>query len=146
MKERAYGGQGDDAARSAKAALARALSVLLRLFAPVLPFATEEVWSWWLRRVGAPLLLADGGRARCSAGDPRVLDAVALALRDIRKAKSEAKLSMKTDVAVATCPGPTCTSRGCAPAPPTWPAPAGCSGSSTTRPAAGDPSVSVQLD
>jgi valyl-tRNA synthetase len=46
VKDRAYAGEGRSGA-SAKAALALALSIQLRLFAPFLPFVTEEVWSWW---------------------------------------------------------------------------------------------------
>jgi valyl-tRNA synthetase len=47
VKGRRYGEQGLEAASSANSALTSALSVILCLFAPFLPFVTEEVWSWW---------------------------------------------------------------------------------------------------
>ncbi|GAA2414617.1 valine--tRNA ligase [Actinomadura vinacea] len=102
VKARAYG-DGPEA-QSARAALRTALSVLLRLFAPVLPFVTEEVWSWW--RDGSVHRAAWPDAAGLpSGGDPEVLAVTAGVLRQVRKAKSEAKASMRADVTRAVVRG-----------------------------------------
>jgi valyl-tRNA synthetase len=97
VKQRAYGVQGPEAAGSAVAALRSALHTLLRLFAPFLPYATEEVWSWW----------QEGSVHRSSwprpdelvaAGDPEVYAIAAAVLGAVRKEKALAKVSLRAPV------------------------------------------------
>jgi valyl-tRNA synthetase len=101
VKQRAYG-EGP-AADSARAALRTALSIVLRLFAPILPYVTEEVWSWW--QEGSVHLAPWPDAAELPAGDPEVLAGTAAVLRQVRKTKSAAKVSMRADVAHALVRG-----------------------------------------
>jgi valyl-tRNA synthetase len=100
IKDRAYGAAGEAEQASVLAALATSLDTLLRLFAPFLPFATEEVWGWWrngsVHRAQWPAPLDVPG------GDTTMLATVGVALSGVRKAKSEAKVKQRTEVLSAT--------------------------------------------
>ncbi|HAG60979.1 MAG TPA: valine--tRNA ligase [Arthrobacter bacterium] len=99
IKDRAYGAAGEAEQASVLAALATSLDTLLRLFAPFLPFATEEVWGWW--RNGS-VHRAQWPSAVEVDGDTTLLATVGTALSGVRKAKSEAKVKQRTEVLSAT--------------------------------------------
>lgn len=111
VKDRAYGKGEDGSALSARTALVIALDALLRLFAPVLPYASEEVWHWW--REGsvhqAPWPTSDAIRAAAANGDAAMLSLAGEVLAQLRKTKSEAKVSQRTTIAHATVQVPTGT-------------------------------------
>jgi valyl-tRNA synthetase len=97
-KARRYGDRGAAGAASANQTMLVALSVLTRLFAPFLPFVTEEVWSWWregsVHRAPWPtsgeITRATGPAAE---GDVAVYLRAGEVLGDIRKKKAERQLS-----------------------------------------------------
>jgi len=102
VKTRAYGAPTDAATASAQAALTTALSTLLRLFAPFLPFVTEEVWSWW--QTGSVHTASWPTTDEVTPPAPRttgVFPAAAEVLAAIRKEKTAAKRSMRTAVTEA---------------------------------------------
>ena len=110
VKERAYGQGGATEAEQASAtvALRRALHTLLRLFAPFIPFTAEEVWSWWqqgsIHRAAWPT--AADLRANTDPTNGAVLTLASQAVSSIRKAKSDAKVSMKASIQSATIVAP----------------------------------------
>ncbi len=111
VKGRRYGDQGADGAASANAALTAALSVMLRLLAPFLPFVTEEVWSWWrdgsIHQAPWPTpaeidaLLPDADEAPRHA-DERAYQWAIDVLFDVRKQRSESKQPLKVPITAVT--------------------------------------------
>jgi valyl-tRNA synthetase len=106
VKGRRYDEARGEGAQSASCTLQLAMSAFQRLFAPFLPFACEEVWSWW--REGSIHLSPwpDAGELRSAAGsnaaDGLALTAISDVLGEIRKAKSQARQPMRALVTRAT--------------------------------------------
>src|SRR5690606_8036108 len=105
-KERAYGSSTPEGQASAVLALREAIDVMLRLLAPFLPFATEEVWSW---THDGSIHTAAWPVASGTTSPSGVLSAVGEALIGIRRAKTDAKASQKTPVTSAVITAPAAT-------------------------------------
>jgi valyl-tRNA synthetase len=109
VKARRYGDFGSEAAASANSAILAALDALLRLFAPYLPFVTEEVWSWWRQGSvhlaawpsSSDVLAPIGGRDESSLA---VRLATQDALAEVRRLKSLLKKPTKAVIAAAVLP------------------------------------------
>jgi valyl-tRNA synthetase len=99
VKGRTYDAERPDSADSAKRALREALGVIQRLFAPTLPFASEEAWRWWHPTSVhlAPWPTVVGGTE--PFGDPTLIDAPIEVLTQVRRSKTEAKRSQRATVA-----------------------------------------------
>jgi valyl-tRNA synthetase len=105
VKTRGYLSHTEEGAMSARAALRRALSTLQRLLAPLLPFVTEEVWSWWqsgsVHQSQWPTT-TELTQGLASGSNEELLDAICSAIGVIRRAKTEAKVSQRAVVTEAS--------------------------------------------
>lgn len=102
VKERAYGGDAVGSA-SAAAALKLALESLLKLLAPVIPFATEETWRW---SHGSSIHAETWPVAGGLGGDRTLLTIAGDTLIGIRRAKTDTKVSQKSPVTSVLFRGP----------------------------------------
>jgi valyl-tRNA synthetase len=109
VKARRYGDFGAEPAASANSAMLVALSALLRLFAPYLPFVTEEVWSWWqpgsVHRAAWPT--PDEVVASIGGEDAAAVQAFLFAqeaLLDVRRIKAVDKKPVKAVIEHAVLP------------------------------------------
>ena len=106
VKDRAYGTHGEAAQASVRATLATVLDKLLRLFAPIMPFAADEVWRWWRSGSVHGASWPQAADLEAVAGDPAILGSVSEALSGLRRAKSDAKVKQRTEVLSGRITGP----------------------------------------
>ena len=109
VKERAYNREGawsEQAAHSARTALAVVVDTVVRLLAPYLPYATEEVWSWYRTGSVHRAPWPDAAALVGIEGDPEVLRTASAALVVLRRVKSEAKVSPRTPFLAVTVSAP----------------------------------------
>ncbi|MGO1666120.1 valine--tRNA ligase [Flaviflexus sp.] len=104
VKDRAYNRDDQFAladTESARAALALSVDAFVRLLAPFLPFAAEEVWSWYAKgsvhRATWPV--ADPLEKAAASQDESLLTVAGEALAALRRVKSENKVSQRTTYA-----------------------------------------------
>ncbi len=109
VKSRAYAIHGPQAAASAQAALRQALHTVLRLFAPFIPFVTDEVWNWWQTGSVHSQSWPASDNATAAEGDADMLDPMCEVLAAIRRTKTEAKVSQKAAVSLLVVTAPAAT-------------------------------------
>lgn len=102
IKDRSYGAAGEEQQLSAHVTLATALETSLRLFAPFMPFVTEEVWSWWQEGSVHAQAWPAAGSIPAQDVPAEFLETVSQALSEIRRTKTEAKVSQRTEIVKAT--------------------------------------------
>jgi valyl-tRNA synthetase len=99
VKDRAYGSRGSAGQASAVRALRIASSVYLRLFAPFLPYVTEEVWSWWQQGSVHKAPWPGPGDLSHHDQDPVLFLTASAALAEVRKARAARKLPLAGEIA-----------------------------------------------
>jgi valyl-tRNA synthetase len=103
VKESAYQGGKTAESRSALSTLNWSMKAFLRLFAPFMPFVTEEIWSWRYRGESATIHKAPWPRIGelslvPAAENAAVFDLVLEVIGQIRTQKTAAQVSLRTEV------------------------------------------------
>lgn len=105
VKDRLYNPdrRGQDARASAQAALEETLGAILKMFAPIIPYITEEIYSYYYstKEGHGSIHTSDWpayDETRLDENAERIGDIVINVINQVRRAKSEQNLSLKNPV------------------------------------------------